>query len=165
MKVLAIDPGYARIGIAVLERSNAVEELLHSACFETSAGRSFAQRLCDIGEEIARVVKMYEPNALAIETLLFNTNQKTAMLVEEARGVIVYEARRGGVSVFEYTPLQVKIALTGYGRGTKEQVTAMVRRLVSVREGIIHDDEYDAIAVGLTHLASQPKYTAQNKGI
>ena len=165
MKVLAIDPGYGRVGIAVLERKNGMATLLYSACFETSTKASFSERLCALGEEVARMVKKYAPDALAIETLLFNTNQKTAMLVAEARGVITYEASRNSAPVFEYTPLQVKIALTGYGRGTKQQVTTMVKRLITVKNEIVHDDEYDAIAIGLTHLASVPEYIAKNKEI
>ena len=158
MKVLAIDPGYGRIGIAVLERTKSrAEELLYSNCLETSLHDPFPDRLRVIGEEMARILALYTPDSLAIETLLFNTNQKTALLVSEARGVIIYEARRCGLSVSEYTPLQVKIALTGYGRGTKEQLAAMVKRLVVIDKEIRRDDEYDAIAIGLTHLATRPR--------
>jgi len=91
---------------------------------------------------------------MAIENLFFNSNQKTALKVSEARGIIMYQALSGGLKVFEYTPLQIKIAITGYGRGDKKQVTDMLHHLIKIDKKIKYDDEYDAIAVGLTHLAS-----------
>ncbi len=154
MKILAIDPGYDRLGVAVLEKQNGKETIVFSKCVVTDRADSPEERLACIGKEIRALIKKYAPSALAIETLFLATNQKTAMRVAEARGVCLYEAGCASIPVYEYTPLQIKIAVTGYGRSDKRQVTAMIERLVTVPKGKRLDDEYDAIAVGLTCLAS-----------
>ncbi len=154
MKILAIDPGYERVGIAIIQKDTNTENLLYSDCFTTSPKDEFPNRLLAIGDEIEKVIKKYKPEALAIETLFFNTNQKTAMRVSEARGAIIYKAKAMGVEVYEYTPLQIKIAVVGYGRATKEQVNTMVTKLISMDITTNRkDDEFDAIAIGLTHCA------------
>lgn len=152
MRIIAIDPGYERLGIAVLEKTKK-EELLFSECFKTKATLPFVERLELVGREVARVIAEYKPTALSIESLFFETNQKTAMRVAEVRGAILYQARILGLEIYEYTPLQVKVATTGYGKATKEQVTSMVHRLVTGTESVKQDDEIDAIAIGLTHFA------------
>jgi crossover junction endodeoxyribonuclease RuvC len=154
MRILGIDPGFERLGIAVLEKnSNQKEGILFSECFKTSSKLEFAGRLELLGMEIKKVIKRWQPEVLAIETLFLNTNQKTAMHVAEARGVIMYEAKRAGLKIFEATPLQIKIATTGYGRSDKSQVTKMVKILVDVRGEKKLDDELDAIAIALTGFA------------
>lgn len=153
MRIISIDPGYERLGIAVLEKGNGKEELIFSECFITSTKEKHEDRLRLIGEEIEKVIKKYEPEAMGIETLFFKTNAKTAMKVSEARGVIMYEAAKNGLKVLEYTPLQIKVAVTGYGKSDKEQVTEMVKRLIKITKPIKYDDEYDAVAVGLTLFA------------
>jgi len=159
MKIIAIDPGYERVGIAILEKSHVAtamrdrEVLLFSECFITSTKEKHEDRLRLIGEEIEKIIKKYEPEAMGIETLFFKTNAKTAMKVSEARGVIMYEAAKNGLKVMEFTPLQIKVAVTGYGKSDKEQVTEMVKRLIKITKPIKHDDEYDAIACGLTYFA------------
>ena len=156
MLILAIDPGYERLGIAVLQKEpRGKEDVLFSCCITTPRTLPHEKRLCIIGEEIARIIKKWKPEAAAIETLFFTTNQKTVMAVSEARGVMLYKAAEAGLRVFEYTPLQIKIAVTGYGRSDKRQVTEMVKRLVVLDARKRLDDEYDAIAVGLTCLASE----------
>lgn len=170
MRIIAIDPGYERIGIAVLARQDfseknlsgqgkvCREELLYSECFKTKASLPFFDRLGLIGQEVARVISEYSPEALAIENLFIETNQKTAMRVAEARGTILYQAHILGLEIHEYTPLQVKVATTGYGKATKTQVISMVKKLISGAESIKQDDEMDAIAIGLTHFAyARPK--------
>lgn len=152
-RVLAIDPGFERLGIAVLEK----EKLIYSDCFKTSAKDDFYTRLNQIGEEIKRIIKEFEPNALAIEELFFKNNQKTAMKVAETRGVIAYEAKQKGLDLFEFTPLEIKMAITSYGRSDKSQITFMVPRLIKINKEIKHDDEYDAIAVGLTYFSTVAK--------
>ena len=155
MIVLGIDPGYERVGIAVIKKEeNSKEILLYSNCFKTKKELIFNERLFLVGDEINRVIKKFKPDVLAIESLFFNTNQKTALLVSEARGVIIYEAKRNNLEVYEYTPLQIKNAVTGYGRASKNQVDTMVRQLISIPEKIKQDDEIDAIAIALTCLAS-----------
>jgi crossover junction endodeoxyribonuclease RuvC len=154
MKILSIDPGYERLGIAVLEKSPKGKEiLLYSECFKTSAKIPHHERLTLIGNKIKEVIKKYSPEALATEKLFFSKNQKTALLVAEARGVILYSASSLGLQVFEYTPASIKIAVTGYGRSEKRQIIEMVKKLITVPEGKNSDDEFDAIAIGLTHFA------------
>lgn len=152
MRIIAIDPGYERLGIAVLEKDKK-EALLFSECFKTKASLPFSERLELVGQEVARVIAEYAPSALAIENLFLETNQKTAMRVAETRGAIIYQARILGLSIHEYTPLEVKVATTGYGKATKEQVMTMVRRIIPGTLHIKQDDEMDAIAIGITHFA------------
>ncbi len=173
MKLLSIDPGYERLGVAVIEKlpkhkpafakgyGEAREMLLFSECFKTSAKLPHHERLALIGKEIQRVIKKYKPEALATEKLFFSNNQKTALLVAEARGVILYTASASGLDIFEYSPADIKIAVTGYGKSEKRQVIDMVKKLIDVtpatpeatQDKINSDDEFDAIAIGLTHYA------------
>ncbi len=155
MRVLAIDPGFERVGIAVVEKKNGVDILIFSSCFMTDKNLAFSERLVLIGEEVERIINKYSPNTLAIETLFFNTNQKTALKVSEARGVSIYTASKKGLSLYEYSPLQIKIAITGYGKATKAQVSDMTHKLIIIQKKPKYDDETDAIAVGLTCLASE----------
>ena len=142
----------AKSGITGAGRS-AQEELLFSECFKTKASLPFVDRLELVGREVARVIEEFSPKALAIENLFIETNQKTAMRVAEVRGAILYQARILGLEIYEYTPLQVKVATTGYGKATKVQVITMVKKLVSGAGHLKQDDEMDAIAIGLTHFA------------
>jgi len=154
MKVIAIDPGYERMGVAIIEKEKGKENLLFSECFKTSSKLPHEERLKLIGQEIESLIKKYKPEAMAIETLFFKTNQKTAMHVSEARGVMLYVASTLGLSVKEFSPMAIKIAVTGYGNSDKEQVTLMVQKLIKIEKEIKYDDEYDAIAVGLTYFAT-----------
>jgi len=154
MRILAIDPGFERIGIAILDKTlKPKHELVYSSCFKTRADIPFHARLTLIGNEIEKIIKKFKPEALAIEKLFFTNNQKTVMGVSEARGVIIYSASRNNLLIFEYTPPQVKIAVTGYGRSTKDGVMSMVPKLIEVRTKVTSDDELDAIAIGITCLA------------
>ena len=162
MKIISIDPGYERLGIAILEKSLKQREvLIFSECFKTSSKLPHHERLTLIGERIKEIIKKYKPEQLATEKLFFSGNQKTAMLVAEARGVILYTGSSLGLEVFEYTPNNVKIAITGYGRSEKRQMISMVEKLIdikTVRHRVSNkiaksDDEFDAIAIGLTHFA------------
>jgi len=101
------------------------------------------------------VIETYTPKALALENLFFTNNQKTAITVAEARGVILYQAAIHGLPVYEYGPGQIKVAVTGYGKSDKEQIISMIPRLIGIQKTITHDDEYDAIAVGLTCFATE----------
>ena len=154
MKILSIDPGYERLGIAVIEKEKKGKEiLLFSECFITSKKDTHGLRLAQISKRIKEVIEMYRPEALAIEALFFNTNQKTAILVAEARGVILANSVEMGLTVNEYTPPQIKLSVTGYGKSDKAQIIKMIPMLVETKKEIKHDDEYDAIAVGLTFFA------------
>ena len=153
MIILGIDPGYERLGIAVLEKNKGKEEVIHSECFKTSAKLKFEERLFLIGQKIEEIIKKYKPEVLAIETLFSNTNQKTVMHVAEARGVVIYEAIKAGLKIFEASPPQIKIATTGYGKADKEQVMRMVKMLVKIDNTKKSDDELDAIAIAITGFA------------
>ena len=155
MKILGIDPGYERLGVAVLEKNKGdkKEKVVYSDCFKTSAKIPFVERLEFLGKEIERVIAAYQPDGLAIETLFFQNNQKTAMNVAEVRGMILYLAKCAGLTIQEFTPLQVKVAVAGHGQGDKRAVTDMVCKLVVIEKEIKHDDEYDAIAIALTGFA------------
>lgn len=156
MRIISIDPGYERLGIAIIEKEkNKREELVFSECFKTSSKLPHSERLALIGNRIKEVIKKYKPEEMATEKLFFSGNQKTAMLVAEARGVILYSGTSSGLNVFEYTPNEVKIAITGYGRSEKKQIIDMVRKLINVEKSKESDDEFDAIAIGLTHFAIQ----------
>jgi len=152
MIIIGIDPGYERLGIAVIDKSpiNGKETLLYSTCFKTLAKEEHSERLRQLVEEVLRVIKKYKPDTLSIETLFFESNAKTAMKVAEARGTIIYIAKSQGLKIREFTPMQIKVAVTGHGRSDKKQIIAMVERLIKIEEPIKYDDEYDAIAIALT---------------
>ncbi len=153
MRILALDPGYDRLGVAVVERQSAVDSLLFSTCIETSRADTLIDRLFVLGQAYENLLNTYQPQAVAIETLFFNQNQKTALGVAAARGMLIYLARARACHVFEFGPQEIKVAVTGYGKSDKTAVTAMVRRLIKNVPENARDDEYDAIAVGLTALA------------
>jgi crossover junction endodeoxyribonuclease RuvC len=161
MKIISIDPGYERLGIAIIEKnsikdkslSSRKEFLLFSECFKTSNKLPHHERLTLIGNRIKEIIKKWKPEQMATEKLFFSGNQKTAMLVAEARGVILYTASSLNLEVFEYRPNEVKIAITGYGRSEKRQIIDMVKKLIKVDSKTNSDDEFDAIAIGLTHFA------------
>jgi crossover junction endodeoxyribonuclease RuvC len=157
MRVIAIDPGYERMGVAIIEKVHRKEELVHSECFKTSPKISHEERLHLIGEKISDLIKKYKPEALSIETLFFSTNKKTAMKVSEARGVMLFVAANNGLVIKEFQPNQIKVAVTGYGSSDKISVIKMVEKLIKIDKEIKYDDEYDAIAVGLTYFATNLK--------
>lgn len=154
MRVLAFDPGYERLGVAVLEREGGKEKLLHSDCVRTSAKDTFAERLAALGQAVEELITQWQPTCVALENLYFENNAKTAMNVSAVRGMLLYLAARNNLVAYEYTPLQVKVAVTGNGRSDKSAIALMVPKLVSISRGKRLDDELDAIAVGITCLAS-----------
>ncbi len=156
MKVLGIDPGYDRMGVAVLEKQDGREVLLHSDCILTNKNLALSERLFTLGTELSALLEKHRPEAVAVETLFFNKNIKTAIGVAEARGIIVYLAKKFGCVVYEYGPQEIKVAVTGYGNSDKTAVIMMVKKLVENVPETALDDEYDAIAVGITALAHNP---------
>lgn len=153
IRVLALDPGYDRLGVAVLERQEGKEVLLFSTCIETNRNDALVERLFHIGSAVETLIKDHQPDAVAIETLFFNANIKTAIGVAQARGIIIFLARKAGCTVYEFGPQEIKIAVTGYGKSDKSAVISMVKRLIVSAPEKALDDEYDAIAVGITALA------------
>ncbi len=160
--MLAFDPGYERLGVAVLERVmgnpstglKAGEKLIYSACIRTDAALPFAERLGQLGEEAEALIKKFAPDAVAIEEVFFEKNAKTATKIARVVGMLSYIATKAGKPLFEYTPLEVKVAVTGYGQSDKAGVAMMVAKLVVIPAGKRLDDELDAIAIGLTCLAA-----------
>lgn len=152
--ILGIDPGYGRLGVAVIKKTNKTKEyLIFSDCIETETSDDIYSRFKDIGQQISMLLDKYKPAEVALESLFIVKNQKTAMRVAEVRGIIIYEIVKRGLPVYEYTPLQIKSAVTGDGASDKIRIIKMIHLLVEVRKKITLDDEYDAIAVALTHSA------------
>jgi len=154
MRCLAFDPGFERLGVAVVEKVGGKETLLYSECVRTSSSLSFSERLHVLGKETERLIAEWKPSIAALEHIFFEKNAKTAIGVAGVRGVLSYLAALHGLPLFEYTPLEVKVAITGYGKSDKSAVAAMVKRLVTIPPKKRLDDELDAIAIGLTCLAS-----------
>jgi len=151
MIILGIDPGFARVGWAVMEAQNSKFNLRNYGCVETSKEISSEERLVDVYKQVCKLIKRYKPEALAIEELFFTNNAKTAFKVGEARGVIILSGAIQDIPIFSYTPLQVKIAVTGYGNADKPQVGRMLKAILKLKEMPKLDDTTDAIAVALTH--------------
>src|SRR6185312_12718214 len=152
---IAVDPGFGRLGVSVMEKISGKEKIIYSACIETDKKATQAERLCAIKDELSRIIKKYKPTSLAIEKLFFNQNITTALKVAEARGVVLAESASAGLSIHEYSPQEIKIATTGYGKASKPDVQRMTMRLLGLKIKPKHDDEMDAIALGITHLASE----------
>ncbi len=152
--ILGIDPGYGRMGIAVIKNEKGNQTLIHSECFETDVKLLHSKRLLLIGNKIRETIKKYKPDQIAVETLLWSKNKKTALQVAEARGVILAEITRCNVVLREFNPNQIKLAVTGYGKSDKKQVIYMVEKLIKMKslagKQKRHDDEYDAVAIALT---------------
>ncbi|MGH7141772.1 MAG: crossover junction endodeoxyribonuclease RuvC [Minisyncoccia bacterium] len=155
MKVLAFDPGYERLGVAVLKREHGKETLLHSDCLRTPKALPFHERLKQLGESVERLMHEHAPDCVALEKVYFEKNAKTAMQIAEVRGMLAYLALARGIKLCEYTPLEVKAAITGYGKSDKSAIALMVPRLIALPDKKMIDDEMDAIAIGLTCLAVQ----------
>jgi crossover junction endodeoxyribonuclease RuvC len=154
VRTLAFDPGYERLGVAVVDKIKGKDVLVHSDCVRTPASLSFPERLKILGGAVEDLIEKYKPHQVALEEVYFEKNAKTAMQVAEVRGMLSYLAAKNDLVVRQYTPLEVKVAITGYGKSDKRAVAAMVGRLVTLPERKRLDDELDAIAVGLTCLAS-----------
>lgn len=157
--ILAIDPGYERLGVCVLEKDYSLSKdnikILHSECFKTSKDLVFEERLFKLGQHIESLIEKFAPKDLAIENLFMNTNQKTALKVSEVKGVLIYICKNKNMKISEYTPLQIKSAITGSGRSDKISVQKMLFLILPDLKKQLKkiDDEYDAIACGLTHFA------------
>ncbi len=153
MKVLGIDPGYDRLGVAVVEKENNKENLIFSDCILTNKDSELTNRIHSAGNAFKKILEEYKPDAVALETIFFNKNIKTAIGVAQMRGVLVFLALEAGCVVYEYGPQEIKVAVTGYGKSDKNAVIDMIKRLVSNTPDDALDDEYDAIAVAVTCLA------------
>src|SRR3990167_4888564 len=134
MTILAIDPGFGRCGVAVLLGGGSAATLLYSSCIETAPKSKFSERLLTVGNEVLRLIGEHSPDTIAIEELYFTNNAKTALHVAEVRGMLMYLAASNNIPLTEFNPLAVKIAITGYGRATKDQVIKMTERLIALAQ-------------------------------
>ena len=149
MIILGIDPGYAIVGYGVLD-TNGMKPLADGV-IRTEAGIPIEDRLAEIYDNMTELLRTFRPDHVAIEKLYFNTNEKTAINVSQARGVIVLACVKCGVKVHEYTPLQVKMSVVGYGRAEKQQIMDMTKRLLGLKKIPRPDDAADALAIALCH--------------
>lgn len=154
LKILGIDPGYDRLGLAVIEKApNGSQKLIFSTCLISDRKQTLSERFLFLGRELQALLKKIRPEAVALETLYFSVNQKTASKVAEVRGLIMFVCAELGLPIYEYNPMQVKSCVAGYGGAAKKQVIDLVRKQIAVPVTVKIDDEYDAIAIALTHLA------------
>ena len=151
MVVFGIDPGYATIGYGVIEYDGIRFSVCGYGAVTTDAKTEFLSRLDSIYQDLMTLFKKYKPDCVSIEKLYFNTNTTTAIDVAQARGVILLAAKHSGIPIFEYTPLQVKQAITGYGRAEKRQVMEMVKNFLSLEKVPKPDDTADALALAVCH--------------
>jgi crossover junction endodeoxyribonuclease RuvC len=156
MKLLSIDPGYDRVGVAILEKDiidRTKEVVLFSSCIQTNKEDSFYERMEQVRNRLHEIIEEYQPDTLVLEELYFAKNTKTAMRVSEARGIIVGEGMRHGLKIFEIHPNRVKIAITGYGAAKKEDILFMLPKLIAMDLSDKIDDEVDALAIGVAFFA------------
>ncbi|HWY79922.1 MAG TPA: crossover junction endodeoxyribonuclease RuvC [Candidatus Sulfotelmatobacter sp.] len=154
MRIIGIDPGIGRTGWGVIEAQSSKIVVQSFGCIETNKDTKIEKRLQELYEQITAILRKEKPDAFAIEELFFNTNAKTAMVVGQARGISLLAAAQHRISTAVYTPLQVKIAVTGYGRAEKKQVGQMVKILLQLSEIPKPDDTADALAIAVTHAFS-----------
>ena len=154
MRILGIDPGYAIVGFGILEAHRGQAQLIRCGAINTPAGVPMPMRLLQIQEDMETLIRTFQPDAMAIEELFFNTNVTTGIGVAQARGIILAAAAKLGVEIFEYTPSQVKQAVVGYGKAEKRQVMDMTKRLLKLSAVPKPDDAADAVAVALCHARS-----------
>jgi len=154
MRILGIDPGFAITGYSVIDYIGNKFKLITSGAVETKAGTPFPERLAKIYDDLNVIIEEYHPEAMSIEELFFNNNIKTGINVAQARGIVVLVGYQHGIPTFEYTPLQVKQAVVGYGRAEKKQVQKMVQSILKVDKVPKLDDITDSMAIAICHAHS-----------
>ena len=154
MRILGIDPGYATIGFGLIEAERWNARMLSYGAITTPAGLPLSRRLYQISRDAEELIGKLQPDAISIEELFFNTNITTGIAVAHGRGVILYAAEKCGIPLYEYTPSQVKLAVTGYGKAEKHQVMDMTKRLLKLKSVPRPDDAADALALALCHARS-----------
>jgi crossover junction endodeoxyribonuclease RuvC len=154
MRILGLDPGLAKVGYGVIEYNNNNFIQLSCGVIKTNASDDLGKRLAKIHFEVGEIVNGFVPQAVAIEQIFFAANLKTAVQVAQARGVIILATTHSGLPLYEYSPLQIKLSLTGYGRAEKQQVQNMVKKVLSIKDSKIAVDAADALAAALCHAYS-----------
>ena len=149
--ILGIDPGVATVGFGIISENGGVPKAKRYGVISTPSGMRLALRLKQINSDVSELIEIFKPDAIAVEELFFNTNQKTAVSVAHGRAAVILAGEEHGIAMFEYTPLQVKKAVAGYGRATKKQVMDMVQRLLVLDHIPKPDDAADALAIAICH--------------
>ena len=155
MIILGVDPGVATVGFGIISENGGEPKSRRHGVITTPAGMRLALRLTQIHDDISELINTFKPDAIAVEELFFNTNLKTAIAVAHGRAAVILAGEEHGVPMYEYTPLQVKKAVAGYGRATKKQVIEMVKRLLFMEQAPQPDDAADALAVAICHAHSK----------
>ncbi len=155
MKILGIDPGTATTGWAILEEKKGEIVPIAYGHISTSPQKTTGERLKEVADDIGDIIKKYEPQESAVEDIFFFKNVKTVIKVSQSRGAMLLSLEQAGIKIFEYTPLQVKQAITGYGRAEKKQIQLMVKNILKLKKIPKPDDTADAIAIALCHLQSR----------
>lgn len=159
MRVMGIDPGFGRVGWAVVEGDRAKQQLVEYGCLETSPKDSMNVRLEEIFDHVSELIDKYDVDEVAVEDIFYFKNQKTVIGVGQARGVILVAVVKKKIPCFNYTPLQIKRVITGYGQADKKQVQMMVKTLLKMKELPKQDDAADACATALTHFFIDKRLT------
>ena len=164
MRILGIDPGIAIVGFGLIESDRSGQRMLQYGAITTPKELSLAERLVQIGDDMEQLIAQLRPDAIAIEELFFTNNITTGIAVAHGRGIVLYIAQRSGVPLYEYTPMQVKMAVTGYGKAEKRQVMDMTKRLLNLKAIPKPDDAADALAIALCHARSATSLLARVQG-
>ena len=154
MRILGIDPGVAIVGFGVIESDRGQQRMIQYGAITTQAGLPLATRLVQIGNDLEQLIEQFQPDELAIEELFFSKNITTGIAVAHGRGVVLYTAEKMQIPIYEYTPMQVKQAVVGYGLAEKKQVMDMTRRLLKLKSIPRPDDAADALAIAICHARS-----------
>ena len=154
MRIIGIDPGYAIVGYGVIDYIGNKFKIVEYGAITTESNQNMNERFKSIHDDLNTIIERTKPEFLAIEELFFNSNQKTAINVAQARGVLLLSALNHGISVHEYTPLQVKQAVVGYGREKKKQVQLLVKSILGLEKVPKPDDTADALAIAVCHAHS-----------
>lgn len=158
MRVLGIDPGYEKLGIAVIEKGNNKHDVIYSECFRTDKNLPHEVRLQEVLNKMRSIIKEFNPEVFGIETLFLTTNHKTVMKVSEARGVILSSAAEAGIKIRELSPPSIKLSICSNGKADKKAIMKMIPLLAELPHKPKEDDEYDAIAIGLATLALEKSF-------
>ena len=154
MRILGIDPGVATIGFGVIDADRAGQRLVQYGVITTPAGLPLSRRLLQISEDMSQLMETFHPDKVAVEELFFSKNITTGIAVAHGRGIVLLEVERVGIPLYEYTPMQVKQAVVGYGAAEKKQVMLMTQRLLKMKQIPRPDDAADALAIAICHARS-----------
>ena len=164
MRILGIDPGIAIVGFGLIESDRGGQRMLQYGAITTPKELPLAERLVLIGNDMEELIAQLKPDAIAVEEMFFTNNITTGIAVAHGRGIVLYTAQKSGVPLYEYTPMQVKMAVTGYGKAEKRQVMDMTKRLLDLKAVPKPDDAADALAIALCHARSATSLLSRVQG-